>query len=629
LLILFGGLTNLYGQKTEGYGNVSIKEFSNEAFAKDTAAAVVLFDVGSLELDPGSTTGSVYRRHMRVKILKKQAFNEWGNQRFYVGISGNLKVKGTTYNLENGVIKKFDVEESSIMKSKYDRETEQIVIAFPNVREGSVVEFSYVRTYEELYVPRLWTFQHSIPSRRSEFTLSVPIKNLRYRADGSYWAPAKEVVHNLNGPLIPVENEKKYDGGYYRWLFTNIPAFVPEPLMPDDDPFTSYVAFAMRYLDWKSLYYEVSLDATFGEIVRRHKFLEKTAEELTAGFVDERQKIKAISDYVKQNVQYTGVNDNWGTNPNELLDKKKGSSGDINLLLGSLLQKAGLKVNMVLLSTRDHGTIDKKVPALWQFNYVVCEVSTKDGDILVDATEKLLPYDMLPSRCFNQTGFLVGTDQFGWIPVDPTKRDKVLLDATVTFTESGGLKGKVKSYKEGYAAFDVRKKYSEGGEKDYKIDLGNKLWNIEKHEIKNVLNIEKPLEEACDISIDDYVIQANDKMYFNPHLFLREEANPFAAESRKYPIDFEKLIDKTVVCNLVIPPNYSVEELPENKVLVLPGNAGKCIFSTTVNGSNIQVMSKLTLNKTFFLPAEYAYLREFYGKVVAKKAENIVLKQKQ
>jgi hypothetical protein len=44
--------------------------------------------------------------------------------------------------------------------------------------------------------------------------------------------------------------------------------------------------------------------------------------------------------------------------------------------------------------------------------------------------------------------------------------------------------------------------------------------------------------------------------------------------------------------------------------------------------TKIQVMSKLIFNKTFFQPAEYTSLKEFYANVVAKKAENIVLKKK-
>jgi hypothetical protein len=609
-LFLLLSFTLSYSQKAE-FGNVTIKELSNEAYANDTASAVVLFDVGDLEVDQNSVAGTRFKRHMRIKILKKQAFEEWGDHRFYINKTGDLKIKAATYNLENGAIRKVELEESAIMRTDHDDDTKLVTIAFPGVKEGSIVELSYMVRYPDLYVPS-WQFQHSIPTRLSEYIVSVPVKDLKY---------------NLRGFLKPTVHEEKYEGKYHRWLLTDIPAFVSEPLMADEDAYISEVNFATRYYDWDGAYYYLTGSQEFGEIVHRYKFLTKTVEDITTGIVDEKQKIRAISNYIKNRVQFDGNDGIWGSNPNELIDKKKGTSADINLLLGSMLEKAGFKVNMVLLSTRGYGFIDQKVPSLRQFNYVVCEVTTKEGDILVDATDKLLQFDMLPPRCFNQFGFLVGTGQFGWAPVQPRHRAKVLFDATVTFTESGGLTGKLKSFKDGYAAYDVRKQFREGGENKYKIDLGNKLWNVHKYEIMNLQAVDKPLEELCEVSIDDYVIQANDKIYFNPHLFLREESNPFVSDSRIYPVDFEKLIDNTIVCTLIIPEGYAVEEVPENKALALPGNAGKCVFSTTVNGNKIIVTSKLIFNKTFFLPAEYGSLKEFYATIVSKKAENIVLKK--
>jgi hypothetical protein len=602
---------SVYSQKTE-FGNVTVKELSNETYANDTASAIVLFDVGDLDVDQNSVSGTKFRRHMRIKILRKQAFDEWGHRRFFIHKTGDLKIKAATYNLENGIIRKAEMEESAIMRTDHDDDTRLVNIAFPNVKEGSVVEFSYMERYPDLYVPG-WQFQHSIPSRWSEYTVTMPVKNLKY---------------NLKGFLKPAVHEEKYEGSYHRWLLTDIPAFVSEPMMADKDAYISEVNFATRYYDWDGAYYYLTGSPEFGEIVHRYKFLTKTAEELTAGMVDDKQKIRAISDYIKHLVQFDGNDRIWGRNPNELIDKKKGTSGDINLLLGSMLEKAGFKVSMVLLSTRNYGFIDQKVPSLRQFNYVVCEVTTKEGDILVDATDKLLQFDMLPPRCFNQFGFLIGTGQFGWAPVQPKHRAKVLFDATVTFSDSGGLTGKLKSFKDGYAAYDVRKQFRDGGETNYKIDLGNKLWNVQNYEIKNLQAVDKPIEELCDVTIDDYVIQANDKIYFNPHLFLREESNPFVSDSRTYPVDFEKLIDNTIVCTLVLPEGYVVEEIPENKALALPGNAGKCVFSTTVSGNKIIVTSKLIFNKTFFPPAEYGALKEFYATLVAKKAENIVLKKK-
>lgn len=610
LLFLVLGINLVYGQKPEEFGNVSLKELSAESYSKDTASAVVLFDIGSMELEPNAVASTIYKRHIRIKILNSKAFDEWGNQRFVIYKAGNIKIKGATYNVENGLVVRTEVEESSIKRTSYTRETELVTVALPKVKEGSVVEISYTMKHPDYLDPE-WTFQHSVPCRKSEYTLFLPGKNIKY---------------NLRGFLTPAVHEEKYEGARHHWLMTDIPAFVREPMMSDPEAYISAVGFG-GMSDWEAVYKDVLSHPNFGGVFYGYKTIASTVAELTAGMTDERQKIKVISDYIKQHVEHNNYYHIYGINPTELLEKKEGDSGDINLLFGSMLEKAGLKVSMVLLKKRGSGTIDQKIPSSYQFNHVICEVAAKDGDLLVDATNKLLPYDILPPECFNQFGFLIGRAQYGWIPIEPKYRHKTLFDAVVTFTEEGGLKGKLKSYKDGYAAFEVRARYRSVGAKEYKMDLGDKLWATQNYEVKNLADISKPVEETCDISIDDYVIKANDKIYFNPHLFLREETNIFVSESRLYPIDFQYLTDRTVVCTLEIPNGYTVEELPANKAIVLPDNAAKCTFSTTVNGNKIMIMSKLIFNKAFFLPSEYASLREFYGKLVAKKAENIVLKK--
>src|SRR5688572_32280610 len=89
-LVLVLSINLVYGQKSIDFGDVSIKDLLSESYSGDTASAVILFDVGSLVLEPNSVAGSTLKRHLRIKILKPQAFDEWGNQKFFVSKDGNL-----------------------------------------------------------------------------------------------------------------------------------------------------------------------------------------------------------------------------------------------------------------------------------------------------------------------------------------------------------------------------------------------------------------------------------------------------------------------------------------------------------------------------------------------------------
>ena len=103
--------------------------------------------------------------------------------------------------------------------------------------------------------------------------------------------------------------------------------------------------------------------------------------------------------------------------------------------------------------------------------------------------------------------------------------------------------------------------------------------------------------------------------------------NPFKAENRTYPVDFAFPIKKTYVFKMTIPEGYIVEDLPEKGVITLPEKAAKYTYTATQAGDFINIISKLEINKSTFLPEEYPFLREFYDLAIEKQAEQIVLKK--
>src|SRR5688572_3878880 len=86
------------------FGDVTMDELKMKAFNSDTSiAAVILFDKGESSMTQGNII-ITYRRHVRIKILKRDAFAEWASGEI-VSERGKLsKLKGATYNLENGAI---------------------------------------------------------------------------------------------------------------------------------------------------------------------------------------------------------------------------------------------------------------------------------------------------------------------------------------------------------------------------------------------------------------------------------------------------------------------------------------------------------------------------------------------
>ncbi|MFM7852955.1 MAG: hypothetical protein ACKO96_13820 [Flammeovirgaceae bacterium] len=82
------------------------------------------------------------------------------------------------------------------------------------------------------------------------------------------------------------------------------------------------------------------------------------------------------------------------------------------------------------------------------------------------------------------------------------------------------------------------------------------------------------------------------------------------------------------MAKIQIPEGYVLEELPKPKVMLLPENGGKFVYSASNQGNVINFVSQFIINKSVFAVEEYPTLREFYNLVVAKQAELIVLKKK-
>ena len=367
----------------------------------------------------------------------------------------------------------------------------------------------------------------------------------------------------------------------------------------------------------------------FGGVVKGNGHLKQKVEELTKGVTDSEQKIANIHQYVRDNFLWDGTTRKFvDDNLRKVVDEKKGSSSEINLLLASMLEKAELEVYPVLISTRDNGFVRESLPVSTQFNHTICLVKVGEKQILLDATHKLLPTGILPERCLNGNGLVVSKKGFSWVKLAAPIKTKSSTSGDVTFSADGTFKGKLTLDRTGYEAEKERRKYLSKGEPDYVKDfIGSRPWEISKSSFENAKQLNASFKEVHELKISDHATVAGDMVYFNPLLGDKLDENPFKLAKRKYPVDFGSPFDQTHLMKIMIPAGYKVEELPKAKALALPNGSGKFLYNAAQNGSSIVVTSTLQINRSLFSQEEYEGLREFYAQVVAKQAEQIVLKK--
>lgn len=587
-------------------------------YPKDSSAeAVILCDYGKNNLFN-------LTRHTRIKIIKKGGLS-LANIQQLISTDGRLDIiKASTFNLVNGEIVETPLTNKGIFERDFNKSYKLATFTMPSVKEGSIIEYIYQTTS----APLEWRFQMEVPTRLSEYWANFPnIVKVRKYMQG----------------YVPVSEYKEIGENTAHWILKDVPAFRKEPFMSSETDYISKVTFVIDYINsinaysyfkadfmntWEKMNEMLPNEENFGKLITGSGFLKDLVSQITDSIKDSPLKIKALTNYVKQNFEWDGQKEFWGSPLKKVVEKKKGSSGDLNILLASMLDKAGFEVDMILLSTRDHGFIRKPFPSMRQLNYAICSVIVGNKVLLLDATEKYLPYDVLPSYCLNDEGLIISKKRTGWINLVPTVKDKTIIETKLDLTSEGILDGKLSYIHEGYDGMKARKEFfsKEEGAYSKKILIGSN-WTVKKKEFSDMEDNSKSAKSSYEIVVDEHATTDGNVIYLNPFITPTIE-NQFKASTRTYPVEFGTRIEKVCLSRIAIPDNYIVDELPKGVALVLPENSARFIYNISQQGNTINVTSSFLVNKSLFTQEEYPRLREFYSQVVAKQAEQIVLRRK-
>lgn len=662
LAVLFFCVTATAQKVPFKFGKVSTAELKMSRYDKDSSAvAVVLGDYGVSRITFNQNKADWvlnFERVLRIKILKKEGFSFADFEiRLYKNSSNREKLNRLnviTHNFENGK------DEETIMGSDATHEeeySENLILkkfTAPKVKEGSVIEVTYEIASDFTYYFREWGFQSTIPVVWSEYRAIIPeYFNYQQFMQGyidlsiieSHVYPntisSLSMIHS--GWYVPgstmIANQIKFNEKTYRWVAQDVPSFKEEPFMTTPSDYISKLKFELASITrsnmtvnnimgtWESLNQSLLEDEDFGKAINVSVFTKKLTEEATAGVSTPHEKVAAIYNFVKSNIEW---NNRYGkflySGFKKAIEDKKGSSADINLLLVAMLQRAGFEANPVIISTRDHGFVRKNVAVSSQFNYVICQLLIDGKSTLLDATDRLLPMNLLPERCLNGYGYIISKVNPGWVALNAPK-SKTYVVAEAALTPAGQMKGKADIRHDGYFAYAVRDAYSKKGEEEYVKDFSSSHeWELNKSSFENLTSISDAVTEKYEFTHDKSTANG-DIIYFNPLLHLKIDENPFRLQERLYPVDFGKATERTFVGKFTVPDGFVVDELPKPAVVILPENGGRFSYNVQITGNTINIISVLAINQSLFTQDEYKGLRDFFDLIVAKHAEQIVLKK--
>lgn len=632
------------------FGKIDIADLQMKVYPKDTAAeAVVLADYGESYHQYNSTVGlqMIYFRHRRIKILKKAGY-DWATHAILTthartgGKEYITDLKGATYNLVDGKIVTEKLSKESIFDEKVSEYQAQRKISLPNVKEGSIIEYSYRITSDFDTEIKTWEFQKSIPTVWSEYRVMIP-SFYKFQVISQGYEPfaiSEKKEENINfGPNVAPEA-----GDKFRWVMKDIPALKEEPFMTTIDDYRSQIEFEIaaytpqggihKYfsLTWNDFSTTLNGYDNFGVQLKRGGFLKDVATTIKATAKDTLSKVQAAYDYISKNMTWNGNTSFFASsNLKKALETKTGNSADINLMLVVLLRELDIQADPVVLSTRDNGRVLDNYVLERKFNYVIAHTVVDGKSLLLDATEPLLKLGVLPIRCLNENGRLIQGNSGNWVALNSKEKMAKTLILDMKINPEGQLQGNVSVAFLGYYGQDYRQRIKKET-KDKFIENFKKShpqWEITKTTIEGYEDISVPLVTKFETAINEKSNVAGDRIYLSPMVGEGEDKNPFTAVERKFPVDFGTLIEENFVATYIIPEGYAVEEMPKGVKVSLPDDGGRFTFVVGTQDENkIVISSKISLKKTAYLAEEYEALRKFYDQIVQKHAEQIVLKKK-
>lgn len=637
MLFLHAVIAAAQEKKLPDFGKVDKEELLMNAcsFDKNAGAMMIFNEAESLfQINMQAMFSPVFQQtthRVRIKIFNKNGFDEANIKIKYPASDRDVSVKNLsaqTYNLDasgNVVVTKLD--KASVYDKKINSRYSEKIFAFPDVKEGSVIEYKYTLDGAS---ENTWYFQKKIPVQFSRFILDMPVE-LRVSVIPNYSLPVKRITDNRSS------------GNYSSYTMENIPGLDDEPFMSNREDYLQRMEARITALDfpgqpvrslvrtWPQVIRSLMEDEDFGRQLK--KDIPRTADldKLLQNETDSYKKMCIIHRYVRSNMQWNNYDNIWAFDGVKSAWKdKKGTSGEINLILINLLKDAKLNAAPLLVSTKENGLVNASFAEYGQFNKVLAYVEIGDKQYVLDAVEKNTPSYMLPADVMASEGLLIKKpDDFDW-------GWKVLWDdkhtmSTNTFLNAeigsdGVMKGVATVTSADYRKLELLPVAKKGEKELQEILMTDPGISIDSFVVANAETDSLPLVETFKFTAPSS--SSGGYTYFSCNYFSGLNKNPFLADERNTDVFFGANQQHYFNALVFIPEGYTIDELPKNITMIMPDTS--IIFKRKISFEEglLSVTIKIDHKKPFYTPEEYSPLKEFYKKMYALLDEKFVYRKK-
>lgn len=626
LLLLMSSLGNAQDYVIE---RIKVEDFEEKRYALDTtAAAVIDYQIGTTYYEvAGRNFNIITEVKTRVKIFTKDGYKHATVQiplyrdratRELLTVSN-----ASTYNLVDGKIERTRMKNDGEFLEKIEGNHYLATFTLPNVKEGSIIEYTTkVSSPYISYVPD-WHFQYDIPVKVSEFTFR-PDKNL----DFYKYIRGGETIRQMTV------------GDEYKYKASNVPALKNEGYVDNINNYRSSVLHTLSSYktrigservagNWEDVVKNIYDDEKFGNQLKKTDYVNDIVQQLTANLTTSEEKEKAIHEYVRDNFTWNRQLDVLTEgNLSNVFKNKVGNSAEINLLTVAMMRAANLKAHPIILATREKGIT--YMPSRTAFNNVIVGVEHFDKVNLYDATNKFTSKNILPIANLNWIGRMVranGTSND--VILEPQHKSLNRVFATLNLdTDNGSINGSVRRVLNQYEAYLYRNQFHDRSEEKHFEYLEDKYkMDVDSLAIKNMNDINENIEEYYTFNKEAAFDKIGDKIYVKPAFIFTNSENPFKLEQRTFPIDFIYPNDNNYSVTINIPEGYEIDYLPKSKAVETETKSVTTRWTIHSDDKKVLVRWNITFNKAYISGNEYQNIKMIFNELINFMDERIVFRK--
>ncbi len=635
--VIYAQLTNGHEFGNPGYDEIELSHYKNDS----TANALVLHEEGQnyFEIIDGYVR-LITKNYFKIKIFNKNSFDQANIKiPLYIGNSDE-KLSNLRAITHNGGVKTF-LQKQHIYTENVNENWDQVTFTFPNLQENCIIEYEYTITSPYLFNLTGWSFQSNIPKLYTVFTAKIP-GNYKYnrKLNGGLNLHINDAKIEKKCFYLP-NTSKSAECEFLQYAMKDVPAFKDEPHMLSEKNYISKIKFELsEYTNfqgqkfdysktWKDVDKEFKSNKNIGRQITKTSFFKNNIPENLLTETNSLKKAEQIYSFIQEHFMW---NENYGVFKNSKVktafENKTGNASEINLSLVSALNSAGLSAHFVLLSTRDNGLPTLDYPVITDFNYLIAQVEINGKKMLLDATNKNMPFGLLPSRCLNYFGRVMDFDRGSyWTDIVASKKNVSNSISEIIINNQGEISGIINNTNTGYYALQKLSDINQSTKESYLEQIKNTKNNLNIINYTSLVNIKKEntITENITFNIES---DNDDYLVIHPFLINAFYENILNSKSRNFPVDFTYSGKQIFKSSITIPENYKLVDGLQNQTFQLEKNAGHVSFIYQQKNNKVDVLLRFSLNTHIFETNSYADLMLFLNKFIILQKESPLIFKK-